>query len=178
MAAFDALVDDCYALIYSSAYRMLNNEDDACDATQEAFVRAYNAMHTFRRDASFSTWLYRIAMNVCLDRLRRRGREAGTLRLLSETDEEASVRDIPDDRNDPEAEAIKTQRQSLVQEGLAELTPEHRAVIVLYDLQGLSYEEIAGVLAVPVGTVKSRLNRARLALRTRLEPHLELFGGE
>jgi RNA polymerase sigma-70 factor (ECF subfamily) len=156
---------------------MLNNEDEACDATQEAFVRAYGAVHTFRRDASFSTWLYRIVINVCLDRLRRRGRERDSLRLLSDTADDDSVRDIPDERNDPEAEALKTQRQALVQEGLAGLTSEHRAVIVLYDLQGLSYEEIGAVLAVPVGTVKSRLNRARLALRTRLEPHLELFQG-
>lgn len=156
---------------------MLNNPDEACDATQEAFVRAYNSIHGFRRDASFATWLYRIAMNVCLDRLRRRGREASTLRLVSETGAEDSLRDIPDEDNDPSVEAIKTQRQALVQQGLAELTSEHRAVIVLYDLQGLSYDEIATVLTVPVGTVKSRLNRARLALRTRLEPHLELFEG-
>ncbi len=156
---------------------MLNNEDEACDATQEAFVRAYNSIHSFRRDASFATWLYRIAMNVCLDRLRRRGREAATLHLISETSDENSLRDIPDETNDPPIEAIKTQRQALVQQALAELTSEHRAVIVLYDLQGLSYEEIATALGVPIGTVKSRLNRARLALRTRLEPHLELFEG-
>jgi len=156
---------------------MLNNEDDACDATQEAFVRAFNSIRSFRQEASFSTWLYRIAMNVCLDRLRRRGRESATIHLVSETNTEDSVRDIPDERNDPQAQAIKTQRQVVVQEGLGGLTDEHRAVIVLCDLQGLSYEEIAAVLGVPVGTVKSRLNRARLALRTRLEPHLELFEG-
>ncbi len=175
MKAFDALVDDCYPLIYNSAYRMLNNEDDACDATQEAFVRAFSAIHRFRQDASFSTWIYRIAMNVCLDRLRRRGRESGRLRLLSETDDDDAVRDIRDDRNDPSDEAVTSQRQALVQQALAQLTSEHRAVIVLYDLECLSYEEISTALEVPVGPVKSRLNRARLALRTRLEDHLELF---
>ncbi|MFQ6131865.1 MAG: RNA polymerase sigma factor [Armatimonadota bacterium] len=176
-AAFDRLVDQCYPLVYNTAYRMLADEEEACDATQEAFVRAFGAIRRFRSEASFTTWLYRIATNVCLDQLRRRKRRPSSLRLVNEEQsEEPGVRDIPDDSPDPAGWAEQAERQQLVELGLQRLSEEHRTVIVLYDINGLSYEEIAGVLELPLGTVKSRLNRARMALKDEIEPHLELFG--
>jgi len=176
-AAFDQLVDQCYSLVYNTAYRMLADEEEACDATQEAFLRAFEAIRRFRSEASFTTWLYRITTNTCLDLLRRRKRRPGSLRLVGEEDsEEPGVRDIADDSADPAGWAERAERQQLVELGLRRLSVEHRTVIVLCDINGLSYEEIAQVLQVPLGTVKSRLNRARMALKDEIEPHLELFG--
>ncbi len=158
------------------AYRMLANEEDACDATQDTFIRAFQSIHRFRADASVATWLCRIAMNVCFDRLRRRRRRGQPLRLVTEgDDDEEVVRDVPDEAADPALLAEQDERCELVAAKLAALSDEHRLVIVLYDLNGCSYDEMAEILGVPLGTVKSRLNRARLALRDSLEPHVELF---
>lgn len=168
-------MDECYPLVYSTAYRLLGSQEEACDATQEAFVRAFHAITSFREDSSFSTWLYRIVTNVCLDRLRRQQREPLGLELLTEDGEFGPVREVPDDAPDPAEQAARSERQQVVQECLQGLTDDHRAVIVLYDINGFSYEEIAEMLDLPLGTVKSRLSRARMALKQRMERHLELF---
>ena len=138
-------------------------------------MRAFNAISSFREDASFSTWLYRIVTNVCLDRLRRQQREPFGLELLTEDGDAGPTRDVPDDALDPADQVAQGDRQRVVQECLQGLTDEHRTVIVLYDINGLSYEEIAEILALPLGTVKSRLSRARMALKQRMERHMELF---
>ncbi len=175
-ASFDALVRHYHALAYNLAYRILGDQDSAADATQAAFVRAYRAIGGFRRDASFSTWLYRIVTNVCLDRLRQQDRTARSLTLLGD-DDEATLEEmeIPDAEGDPSVAAERHERQELVQRALCRLLPDHRTVIVLFDLMGRSYEEIAQVLGIPLGTVKSRLNRARLALKDELANRMEPF---
>lgn len=174
--SFDELVRRHYALGYNSAFRMLGDRDLAADATQAAFVRAYRALARFRQDATFATWLYRIVTNVCLDRMRQRDKQAQSLTLASDdggnTLEEL---DIPDTRGGPSENAEQRERQALVHEALQRLAPEHRAVLVMYDLDGSSYEEISAALRVPLGTVKSRLNRARHALKEKLAAHRELF---
>ena len=174
--AFDRLVDETHSMAYATAYRLIGDSDAAGDATQEAYVRAYSSLHTFRGNSSFSTWLYRIVVNVSLDLLRRRARAPERLTLVDEEHGEQWV-EVADRSADPHADVERRERQTAVLEGLKRVSEDHRTVLVLFDLNGLSYEEIAEILAVPLGTVKSRLNRARLALREALREDAELFGG-
>jgi RNA polymerase sigma-70 factor (ECF subfamily) len=172
--SFDELVARSYPLVFNTAYRILGDHDSAADATQTSFVRAYRSLRTFRRSSSFTTWLYRIVSNVCLDMVRRQKRHGYSLTLDAE-EEAAPERDIPDDRHHPERIALETELQQAVHQALARLTLEHRVVLSLYDLAGFSYEEIAEMLKLPLGTVKSRLNRARLALKQEMSGTSELI---
>ena len=174
-AGFDQLVQQHYQFAYNIAYRMLGDPDRAADATQAAFVRAFRALDSFRAEASFSTWLYRIVTNVCLDQVRQADKQPASLTLLADDEATLEERDVPDEQADPARQVQQHQRQQMVHNALQELNAEHRAVVVLYDLNGFSYQEIAQMLELPVGTVKSRLNRARLILKDLLEEHLELF---
>ncbi len=172
--SFDRLVQEHYVLAYNTAYRMLGNPDQADDATVEAFARAYRSLERFRGESSFSTWLYRIVTNVCLDYLR--GPTQYTTSLDEGTGEDGTLsREVPDESQNPPLTALQHRRQGTVHDALQHLSSEHRAVLVLYDLNGFSYEEVGSILGIPVGTVKSRLNRARHALKEELAPHLELF---
>ena len=176
LRSFDALVDQCYGMVYNLAYRLLGDSDRACDATQDAFVRAYSGLREFRLDASFTTWLYRIATNVSLDELRRRQRGPEEQSLTpAEDEEERPPVDPPNGGPGPLRQVEAAERQELVHAALQQLSEDHRTVIVLFDLQGLSYEEAGAVLGVPLVTVKSRLNRARLSLKAQLAPHRELL---
>lgn len=172
--AFDRLVQEHYVLAYNTAYRMLGNPDQAEDATVEAFARAYRSLDRFRSESSFSTWLYRIVTNVCLDYLR--GPTQHTISLDEGSGDDGSLsREVPDESDNPALTALQHRRQQAVHGALLQLSSEHRAVLVLYDLNGFSYEEVGAILGIPVGTVKSRLNRARHALKEELTPNLELF---
>ena len=174
-SGFDLLVKQHYARVYNTAFRMLGEADRAADATQAAFVRAFGSLDRFRGEAAFSTWLYRIVVNVCLDQLREVTKQPASLTLVGDEDDEPQDRAVPDELADPVHEVTRHERQALVHQALQHLAPEHRAILVLYDLSGLSYQEAASVLGIPVGTVKSRLNRARNALKNELQPYLELF---
>lgn len=171
--AFDRLVDRTYAMIYATAYRLTGDVELAADATQDAYVRAYNSLGTFRGSSSFSTWVYRIVVNASLDALRRRSRAPEPLTFADE-DQERQV-EVADESADPQSAAEARELQQIVACGLQQLSEDHRTVLVLFDINGLSYEEIAEVLDVPLGTVKSRLNRARLALRRAIAPQVEPF---
>jgi RNA polymerase sigma-70 factor, ECF subfamily len=173
--SFDQLVARAYPLVFNTAYRILGDHDSAADATQTSFVRAYRSLRTFRRSSSFTTWLYRIVSNVCLDMVRRQKKHGQSLTLESE-DEAPTERDIPDERGQPERLVMESELQQAVHKALAKLTMEHRVVLTLYDLAGFSYEEIAEMLKLPLGTVKSRLNRARLALKEEMQDTAELIG--
>ena len=175
--AFDRLVEAHYRGVYNTAYRMLSTPSAASDATQSVFLRVYEALSSFRGAASFSTWLYRITMNVCLDELRKRKNEPLSLTEEDDDGEVLGERDLPDLSDEPALTAEQRELQRLVHEAIGRLSEDFRTVIVLYDIRGLSYQEISGVLEIPLGTVKSRLNRARLALRDEIAPHAELFGG-
>ncbi len=157
LEAFESLVRAHQAPIYNLAYRLTGNREDATDAAQDAFVRAYQALPRFRQDAAFGTWLYRIATNAALDLVRRRP-------AVPPVELTANHR-APDD---PEVEAQRREIHRRVHAALGHLPPEYRAAVVLRDLQGLDYEEIARVLQVPIGTVRSRLSRGRGALRAQL----------
>ncbi len=157
LEAFESLVRAHQDRIYNLAYRLTGNREDATDAAQEAFIRAYRALPRFRRDAAFSTWLYRIATNAALDLVRRRP-------AVPPVELTADYR-APDN---PEVEAQRRETHRRIHAALGHLPPEYRAAVVLRDLQGLDYEEIAHILQVPIGTVRSRLSRGRGALRAEL----------
>lgn len=172
-AAFDSLVAKYASQVYNLAYRMIGDPDDAEDISQEVFLRVHRAIKGFRGSSSFTTWVYRVATNVCLDELKRRKRRP-TVTEWSEQ-EEASVEPSPAAAANPEAATLRRERQELVQRAIRSLPEAQRVVVVLYDLQGLSYDEIAEALGASLGTVKSRLNRARVALKSKLARHLELL---
>lgn len=174
-SSFDRLVEAHYATVYSTAYRMLGDSSSASDATQTAFLRAFEALDSFRGASAFGTWLYRIVMNVCLDELRKRRNQPVSLVAEEEEEDSLEERDIPDEAEEPAGLVEQRERQAIVQAAIGQLPEDYRAIIVLYDIRGLSYQEISEVLEVPLGTVKSRLNRARHALRELMAPHLELF---
>jgi RNA polymerase sigma-70 factor (ECF subfamily) len=155
--AFEDLVRMHQVRIYNVAYRITGNHEDANDAAQDAFVRAYQALSRFRQDAALSTWLYRIATNAALDLVRRRPASAA-IELTA---------DYPG-AGDPGAEVHRREVNRRVQDAVGHLPAEYRAVVVLRDLQGLAYDEIARILQVPIGTVRSRLSRGREALRAQL----------
>ena len=175
VAAFEELVEEYQGRIYNLAFRMLGNSEDALDVCQESFLKAYKALPRFRGDSSFSTWLYRIAQNVCLDALRRRNRQITfSLDEDLETEDGMMPRQFSGDLPDPEETVVHRELQHVVDQALSALSEDHRQIIVLRDFDGCSYEEIADILDIELGTVKSRLYRARSALHRLLEP-MELF---
>lgn len=175
MAAFESLVAHYERKVLNMAYRRIGSYEDACDIAQEAFVRAYTRLGEFRGDASFSTWLYRIVHNACMDEIRRRKRQTITsLDQPMEADDGEMFRQLKDEEGvGPEQALERRELQAEVQRAIARLEDHFRVVLVMRDIQGLSYNEIADVLGENLGTVKSRLNRARNALKEQLA--VELF---
>ena len=162
--AFEKLVTEYEKGVYAIALRMTGNPEDASDMTPEAFIKAYNSLQSFRGDSKFSVWLYRIASNVCLDFLRSRSRKP-TVSLSVEDDEgEETQLDVADESQSPELLLERSLTRDAVQRGLQALPPDYRQILLLREIQGLSYEEIADVLRIEVGTVKSRIFRARKRL--------------
>ena len=156
-AAFGELVERHQVRVYNLAFRMLGRSEDAADATQDVFVVCLRKLHTFRGSSAFTTWLHRVAMNVCYDALRRRSREQP-----ARSDDETTEPEPSEDHADASAAAIDVQRALLL------VPEEFRAALVLHDVQGLPYEDVAESLGVPVGTVKSRLHRGRVQLARAL----------
>jgi RNA polymerase sigma-70 factor (ECF subfamily) len=159
-AAFNEIVDRYERRVFAIAVRICRHHEDARDVTQDVFVTALKSLSTFRGDAQLATWLHRVTVNASLDLVRRRGRREGP--GLEE------VGDRPTSEPGPESVAIESVRAREVHLALGRIADDQRAVIVLHDLQGLDYAEVAAALEVPVGTVKSRLHRARLALAKQL----------
>ena len=161
---YEALVKEYEKNVYNLALRMTGNSEDAADMAQEAFIKAYNSLTAFRGDSKFSVWLYRIVSNVCLDFLRSRSRKQ-TVSLSTENDDGEEVElDIADETHSPEQLLDRSLTRDAVRRGLAALPPDHREILLLREIQGLSYEEIADVLGLEAGTVKSRIFRARKKL--------------
>jgi len=154
--AFDAIVQRYEQRVYAIALRMTGNIEDARDAMQDVFISALRALRSFRGDAQLSTWFHRVAVNASLDVLRKRKRH------VAEPIEEAGER--PSDDIGPEDAAARAARAAEVQRALLHVSDDHRAVLVLHDLQDLDYAQTAAALDIPVGTVKSRLHRARIEM--------------
>jgi len=170
--AFNRLVVHYQSLAYNVAFRILSDPDAAADATQDAFISAYRAMPRFR-GGSFRSWLLRIVTNACYDQLRAKKRRP-TTSLDADPDidwEEWTV----DDGERPEEFAERQALSQVIQQGLEALPDDQRTVIVLSDIQGLRYGEIAEALGISLGTVKSRLNRGRRKLQDLLQGHMELL---
>lgn len=173
-AAFRALVERYSGMAYSLALRMTGSPPDAEDAVQEAFLSAWRALPRFRMDAKFSTWLYRLTANAATDLLRRRKKEAQDSSL---DDPDAPV-SLPDPAPSPQERAEQSEREAALRRGLAKLSENHRQILLLREIGGLSYDEIAEALKLTPGTVKSRLARARLELRQKLLEDGNFFPAE
>ena len=167
--AFGALVEQYRDNVYRLAYRMCGNAYDADEAAQEAFVAAWRALPNFRGDAKFSTWLYRLTTNAAIDVMRRekRHKAAGDGEMV----------EVADDTDSPQETVERTEQQEAVQKALSTLSEEYREVLLLRYMEELDYAEIAEVLQLPSGTVKSRINRAKAALKTALLKSGNIFGG-
>ncbi|MBN9521908.1 sigma-70 family RNA polymerase sigma factor [bacterium] len=165
--AFGELVSRYQARLYSAAVRLVDSPDDAADVVQDAFLNAYQSLHAFKGDAEFFTWLYRIAFNGAIS-LKRKKRPTGSLDAAG--GEHGFEPADPSDYVRTGHALERTEEDRLLHAALGRLSPEHREVLTMKDLDGLRYEEIAEVLGVPVGTVRSRLHRARLELRELLAP--------
>jgi len=177
--AFEELIAPYMQKVYNLALRLSRNPEDASDLAQEALLRAFVSLRDFRGECAFSTWLYRITFNVCRDEARRRRRHP-SLSLdepLASGEGEKSPRQLISPTGDPVEEVETREVRDAIWEGIRSLSPEFRAVLVLRDIEGLAYEEIAQVLDISLGTVKSRLNRARNALKARFASQ-ELFSGQ
>lgn len=163
--AFEPLVEENQSRVYSIALRMMGNEADAADAAQEAFIKAYGALDSFRGESRFSSWLSRLTTNVCVDLLRRRKRSAAlSLSELGGDEEEPEELPIPDLRFAPELMLERKELRRALSRALERLPVDARRILVLRELGGLSYEELGAELGLESGTVKSRLNRARRRL--------------
>ena len=164
--AFEALILPHQSRIYGVCLRMMGNPDDAMDAVQETMIRTYMKLSTFKHEAQFSTWLYRIATNICLDMLRRRKRH-DTVSMDALEDNGAWLPDAKENR--PEESALRRDGKASVEAALMQLSPRHRLMLVLREVQGFSYEDIAKVTHTSLGTVKSRIFRARREMQMNLE---------
>jgi RNA polymerase sigma-70 factor (ECF subfamily) len=175
--AFDELVRCFQKRVYNFAYGIAGNYDDANDVAQEAFVRVFNSIGTFRGDANFTTWIYRIVTNVYLDeRKKAKSHRHVSLDEYIDLDENSVSRQIEDESPLPDEVAENKERNQIVRTAINSLPDYQRIIMTLYHLHDRSYEEIAEILHLPIGTVKSRLNRARQALKEILETNTELFG--
>ena len=174
LARYDAIVRRYARHVYNIAYRMTGNQADARDLSQEAFLRVYRALRRVQPDAPLESWLYRIVSNLYIDLLRRRPRvRVESLDAPIDTPRGEITREFPDAAANPEAVFERRHIDAAIQEALGVLSPDLRMVVVLSDIEGFAYEEIAAILRVPLGTVKSRLHRARQVLQQRLRPYVE-----
>ena len=167
--AFEQLLLAHQKGVYNLCLRMAGNPDDALDLSQEAFIRAWRALGQYQFDAAFSTWLFRLTSNVCIDFLRRQKRQQHMSLTVTDDDEPGEEFTVPDPAPGPEEQAVHNERRQAVARAMAALPEDYRAVMQLRAVEALSYEQIAEILDIKVGTVKSRLARARAQLRKILK---------
>jgi len=169
--AYDAIVKRYKDQLLNFVFRFLGNQEEAEDVVQETFLRVYRKRHAYQRVAKFSTWIYTIAGNLARTELRRRNRRR--FFSLSSLGVEDKEYEISDEMLSPERHTNTVLSEEIIQKEINRLSPKFREVIILRDIQELSYEEVSKIIRVPIGTVKSRVNRARLRLQGRLKHLLE-----
>ncbi|HBN82685.1 MAG TPA: RNA polymerase subunit sigma-24 [Clostridiales bacterium] len=174
--AFEMLIMEHERKAYNIAYRFLKNPEDAEDITQEAFLRAFRNIKKFKGQSSFSTWLYRIINNTCIDFVRsKQNKNVDSIDKTIRYEGEELELQIPSDENDP-VETVETiEISELMKSMLDQLPDDQKMALVLRDIQGFSYQEIVDITGVGMGTVKSRINRGRIALKELIEQKGELF---
>ena len=169
MLAFEELILQHEKIVYNVALRMMNHSEDARDISQEVFLKAYRNLADFDERSAFSTWLYRITHNTCIDEMRKRkGKQSYSLEEELENEDGSMQRQIADEGDTPEESLLREEQKSEILQALDTLSEEHKAAIILRDVKGLSYEEISEILELSLGTVKSRISRARNQLKTEI----------
>ncbi len=166
--AFDELVERYRDKVYRLCFKILRHEDDAAEALQDAFLSAYRGIKNFKVESTFSTWLYRIATNASLMKYRKRRDNLVSLEQSQSTNEDAETLQVPDWSTQPVEDVLNSETREVMEEGIRRLPEDLRMVFVLRDVEELSNAEVAEILDLSVAAVKSRLHRARLALRDRL----------
>ena len=172
-AAFSEVVARYKAKIYNYLYRMTGSADDAEDLTQEVFIRMYTSIDSFRGQSSLNTWLFRIAGNLCIDRFRRARNRAAAYSLDAPAGDDDLASEVPDTTYEPHRMLENAEMAEQIQMALSKLPDKLRSTLLLHDIEGLPYEEIAQVVGCPLGTVKSRLFNARIQLRQHLAGYLQ-----
>ncbi|MDD2503201.1 MAG: sigma-70 family RNA polymerase sigma factor [Clostridia bacterium] len=173
--SFDAFAELIFLYekkIYNYCLRMTNCREDAEDLTQEVFVRVYKNLKGFQGNSRLSTWIFRIAHNICIDHFRKSKFTMVSLNQPKNYEDQREM-ELPSEDPTPEQEALRKEQQEFLLKSIENLRPEYKTVIILRDIQHHSYEEIAEILDVPLGTVKSHISRARTALRTAVRPLLQ-----
>jgi RNA polymerase sigma-70 factor (ECF subfamily) len=177
--AFKLLVERYQRKVYAVALGMLKDKEEAMDVSQEAFVKVYKYLDHFKGDSSFYTWLYRITVNICIDVMRRKGSSGGDMEAF----DESVAMDLEDARigalgsrlgTNPQKSALRRELADKIQEALAAVPEKHRAILLLREIEGMSYEDLARTLDIPKGTVMSRLFHARAKVQKILSEYLEL----
>lgn len=178
--AFEELVLEHQKIIYNIIYRIMNNPEDTYDLSQETFIKAYTNIKQYNKKSKFSTWLYRIATNASLDELRRRkGKQTFSTNQVVEGKDNEMILEYEDASENVEEKIVKQEKTDIVACALKELNKNHRTILVLREMQGLSYDEISQILDITLGTVKSRISRARQEMKAIImqdkEPYASYF---
>jgi len=168
--AFEYLVEAYNKKVFNIALRILNNYEDASDITQDIFLKIYRKIHTFKENCSFYTWVYRLSVNTCIDELRRR-KNFNTVSIDSSlpTEDGEMSWDIADDSDSADELLQKKEVRQILRRAISQLPDIYRVLLILREYDGLSYQEISQIINIPIGTVKSRINRARIMLRNLLK---------
>ena len=169
MLAFEELIRQHEKIVYNVAFRTLNHSEDAKDISQEVFIKAFKNLSQFDGRSSFSTWLYRITMNTCIDEVRKRkGKFTVSLEEEFEAEKGNWKQQYADEGDTPEENILRQEGTSEILQALEKLSEEHKMMVVFRDIQGLSYDEIVEITDLTLGTVKSRISRARLQLKQEI----------
>lgn len=172
--ALAPLVEKYKRMVHRLAMQITKNHEDANDVMQETFIKVYQSIHTFRQEAAFETWIYRIAVNEALNFVKRRERRReSSIETIEESEYNPEVRRKAEIVNDPEIQAEKAELRHWVTKAVNSLSLKHRIVVILHELEGLTHSEIASILNCSEGTVRSRLHYARKQLRSLLKPYVD-----
>lgn len=176
VAAFEELISGYEKRVFNIIYRIIGDYNEAEDISQEVFIKVFRTIKNFKEKSSFYTWLYRVAVNECINVLKERRKiYAYSVDSPIKVEDDEIIREIRDDKESPEKRFEYKELRACLEDALNRISYEHRMMIVLRDIQGFSYEEIAEIMQCPTGTVKSRISRARKALRELLAENKELF---